>query len=108
MEGALAKMLSREIRILQPSLVLQRFPLQNICNMEDMANKSQPVNTFDMQISYLKQKEYVKVLPPNSSEDFVNASTIEFHDPYHVEPDLSAEVHNITTDMSETSSVFSG
>ena len=106
MEGALAKMLSREIGILQPSLVLQRLPLQNICNMEDMASKSQPVNTFDTQISYLKQEEYVKVLPPNSSEDFVNASTNEFHDPYIVKPDLSAEVHNIY--MSETSSVFSG
>ena len=104
MEGALTNMLSREIRILQPSLVLQRFLLQNIWNMEDKANTSQPVITFDMLISYLKQEEYVKI-PPNSSEELVNVSTIEFHDPYNVEPDLSAEVHNIY--MSETSSVFS-
>ena len=66
------------------------------------ANTSQPVVTFDMLISYLKQEEYVKI-PPNTSEDLVNVSTIEFHDPYLVEPDLSAEVH-----MSETSSVLSG
>ena len=58
--------------------------------MEDKANTS--VITFDMLISYLKQEEYVKI-PPNTSEDLVNVSTIEFHDPYKVEPDLSAEVH---------------
>ena len=69
--------------------------------MEDKANTSQPVITFDMLISYLKQEEYVKI-PPNSSEDLVNVSTIEFHDPYNVEPDLSAEVMH----MSETSSVL--
>ena len=59
--------------------------------MEVITNISQPVITFDMLISYLKHEEYVK-LPPNSSEDFFNISTIEFPDPYNVEPDLSAEV----------------
>ena len=61
--------------------------------MEHKANTSQPVINFDMLISYLKQEEYVKI-PPNTSEDLVNVSTIEFHDPYLVEPDLSAEVHS--------------
>ena len=56
-----------------------------------MTNITQPVITLDMLISYLEHGEYEK-LPPNSSDDLVNVSTLEYLDPYHVEPDLSPEV----------------
>ena len=59
--------------------------------MEDMTNMTQPVITLDTLISYLEQGEYEK-LPQNSSEYLVNVSTLEYLDPYHVEPDLSPEV----------------
>ena len=75
--------------------------------MEDITttNISQPVITFDMLISYLKHGEYVK-LPPNSSENLTNVSTIEFPDPYNVEPDLSAGVcHLCSQDAALTSGV---
>ena len=64
--------------------------------MEAITNLSQPVITFDMLISYLKHGEYVKA-PPNSSEDLLNVSTIEFPDPYNVEPDLSAGVGHLSS-----------
>ena len=55
-----------------------------------------------MLVSYLNPEEYMK-LPPNSSEDFFNISTIEFPDPYNVEPNLSAEVgHQCFPDVALT------
>ena len=102
MEGALTNMVSREIRALQPSLVWLQFRLWSILKMDVVINISQPVITFDMLISYLKHGEYVK-LQPNSSEDFLNVSTIEFSDPYNVEPDLSAGVgHRCSQDVALT------
>ena len=59
--------------------------------MEDITNMTQPVITSDLLISYLEQWDHEK-LPPNSSEDLVNVSTLQYLDPYNVEPDLSPEV----------------
>lgn len=56
--------------------------------MEDI---TKPVINSDMLTSYLEQWEYEK-LPPNSSEHLVNVSTLEYIDPYDVEPDLSPQV----------------
>ena len=62
--------------------------------MEDMTNSTKPIIIFDMLLSYLKKEELLNI-PPNSSSDLVNISTIQFHDPYNVEPDLSAGVRLI-------------
>ena len=52
-----------------------------------------PVITYNMLISYQRENDNVKI-PLNSSE--VNVSTLELHDPYTVNPDLSPGVSHVS------------